>query len=151
MSIIIGFDFGLARIGVAVGSLDSQHAQALTVLHAKKGQPDWNKVDALVKDWQPTLFVVGNPYLDNKRKPSNASSTFLSKKLLEFHKTLHVRFGLPIESIREDYSSNEAQHLLREQRQAWRTTKVRKGEIDMTAATVILQSWLSQALAENHQ
>ncbi len=140
----MGFDFGLARIGVAVGSLDSGHAEALTVLGAKNGQPDWNKVAKLVAAWQPATLVVGQPFGDSVSQPSDPAARQLSKGLMKFRETLQTRFNLPVEFADEAYTSTEARHLLSEQRRAGRAKKVRKGEIDMTAATVILQSWLSQ-------
>ncbi len=144
----MGFDFGLARIGVAVGDMDIGHAEALTVLHAKNGQPDWNKVAALVETWQPTTFVLGRPRGDDTPQSSSPSSLQLSKGLLQFRAALQTRFGLLAEFADEAYTSTEARHLLREQRRAGRPGKVRKGEIDMTAAALILQSWLARAPSE---
>ncbi len=148
MSAVLGFDFGLARIGVAVGNLESGHAGALTVLHARDGRPDWNKVAALVATWQPAAFVVGRPYGGGAPPPSGPASVRLSQELLKFRAALHTRFGLPVEFADETYTSVEARHLLSEQRRAGRPRKVRKGEIDMTAAALILQAWLARARTE---
>lgn len=145
MSATIGFDFGLARIGVAVGNLTSRHAEAVTVLKARNGQPDWNEVRKLVETWQPVKFVVGYPvHGDSSSLPTDPASAKLVKKLLGFSTSLQKRFGVPVELVDESYSSSEARHLRREQRQAG-YPRTDKGEIDMIAAVVILRSWLAQA------
>ena len=143
MSVVMGFDFGIARIGVAVGGFGSRQAEAVTTLRAKNGQPDWDKIAALIATWQPATLVVGTPFIGNAAKSPAASR--LEKQLSGFRRTLQARFDLPVELADETYTSTEARHLLKEQRRAGRTAKVRKDEVDMTAAAVMLQSWLAQA------
>lgn len=139
----MGFDFGTARIGIAVGGFDSRRAEAVTTLHVKNGQPDWDKIAALVEAWQPTTLVVGTPFIGNSADSPSAAR--LKKQLSSFRRTLQARFDLPVALADEAYTSTEARYMLREQRRAGRTTKVRKDEVDMTAAAVMLQSWLAQA------
>ena len=148
MSTIMGFDFGLARIGVAVGSLASRHAETVAVLPAKGGEPDWNEIRKLVETWQPSTFVVGDLPHDATLSPKTPGFRKLTKKMLDFRVSLQKRFHLPIGLVDESYSSHEARCLLREHRRAGRSTKIRKGEIDMVAAAVILQSWLLEANPE---
>ena len=148
MSTVVGFDFGLARIGVAIGSLDSGHAEPLTTLSAKDGRPDWNRLAELVASWQPTTFVVGNPRRvcgHGRSRDAPPPPARLSKRLTEFRDALRTRFELPVESVDETYTSTEARHLLAERRRAGWSRKTHKDEIDMVAAAVILQSWLSRA------
>ncbi len=57
---ILGFDFGLRRIGVAVGQSATATASSLeTISH--RDIPDWNAIDRLVNEWKPSLFVIGLP------------------------------------------------------------------------------------------
>ena len=57
---LLGFDFGLRRIGVAVGQTATGTASALrTVSHST--QPDWQAISQLVKEWRPAGLVVGLP------------------------------------------------------------------------------------------
>ncbi len=57
---VLSFDFGFRRIGVAVGQSATRTASVLeTVAH--RDQPDWEAIDRLVREWQPTLIVVGLP------------------------------------------------------------------------------------------
>ena len=150
MSVVMGFDFGLARIGIAVGSLASRHAETLTVLRAKNGRPDWNEIRKLVEIWQPSKFVVGDLPHDAASPKGGPGLRRLTKKMRGFRTALQNRFHLPIELVDESYSSHEARCLLKEYRRAGRAAKVRKGEIDMVAAAIILQSWLLEAGPEKN-
>ena len=57
---ILAFDFGLRRIGVAVGQTTTQTATALRTV-SNGPEPDWAAVDRLVAEWRPQLLVVGLP------------------------------------------------------------------------------------------
>ena len=59
--VILAFDFGLKHIGVAIGQEITNTAQTFFSLEAKDGEPNWNQLDPLVKEWNPKLLIVGNP------------------------------------------------------------------------------------------
>ena len=59
--LLLGFDYGTKQIGVAVGQAITGQARELCVLKAQNGVPDWQKVEALIKEWQPDAIVVGLP------------------------------------------------------------------------------------------
>ena len=61
LRLILGFDYGTKQIGVAVGQVITGQARELCVLKAQNGVPDWQKVEALIKEWQPDAIVVGLP------------------------------------------------------------------------------------------
>ena len=56
---VLSFDYGLRRIGVAVGNTLTGTAEALATVAADDGPPDWRAVDRLVADWRPAAFVAG--------------------------------------------------------------------------------------------
>lgn len=58
---LLGFDFGEKRIGIAVGQTLTGSVTPLTTLSAVKQQPDWAGIEALLKEWQPDLLIVGLP------------------------------------------------------------------------------------------
>ena len=60
--VLLAFDFGLQRIGVAVGQEITRSATPLPTLSAKKGEPDWSAVSQLITTWHPTALLVGLPY-----------------------------------------------------------------------------------------
>ena len=59
---LMAIDYGLRRIGIATAVLMTRTASPLTTLPAADGEPEWHKLDGLVKEWQPDLIVVGLPY-----------------------------------------------------------------------------------------
>jgi len=56
---VLSFDYGLRRIGVAVGNTLTGTADALATVAASDGTPDWRAVDRLVADWRPAAMVAG--------------------------------------------------------------------------------------------
>ena len=58
----LAFDYGTPRIGVAYGQTLTGTAQAVGVLRARDGVPDWQDVAALIERWQPDAFVIGLPF-----------------------------------------------------------------------------------------
>ena len=60
-SIVIAFDYGLKRIGVAVGNLLTKSARPLRIIHWKKNDQKWAEITQVLSDWQPAAVVVGVP------------------------------------------------------------------------------------------
>ena len=136
--IVLGFDFGLRRIGVAAGDTLTQTAAPLTTLLVGEHGPDWVGVQKLIRTHGPQQLVVGSPY--------NVDGTQgdLSHAADDFAAQLAARSALPVARIDERYSSIEAGAELRARRQSGaRTHRVRKEDIDSLAAAIILERWLS--------
>lgn len=123
----MGFDFGMARIGVAVGQTITGSASPLTVLTARDGIPDWHQLERLLKAWKPARVIVGLPL---NMDGSDSDMSALAEK---FGRKLQGRFGVTVEMVDERLSSREAR------------TRVDEGELlDATAAAIILETWLSE-------
>jgi putative Holliday junction resolvase len=136
--IVLGFDFGLKRIGVAAGDTITRTAAPLETL-AHHGEPDWAAIQARVKSTGPDLLVVGAPYNDD------GSPGRIAGLADAFAAQLAERCRLEVARVDERYSSTAAHSLLREQRASGQRRKaVRKGDLDSAAAAVMLQSWLEQ-------
>ena len=58
---LLGFDFGRRRIGVAVGQTLTGNARPLTTVETRDGQPPWERLDALLREWSPQALVIGLP------------------------------------------------------------------------------------------
>jgi putative Holliday junction resolvase len=134
----LGFDFGLKRIGVAVGSTLTGAARGLAVVRHGERAPDWKAIAALIDEWQPDLAVVGVPYnIDGT--PSD-----LTPRAERFARQLAGRSGLQVETVDERLSSREAEASLKAERQDGRRRRtVDAGAVDMRAAAVILERWLA--------
>ena len=59
---ILSFDFGLRRIGVAVGQHVTGSASPLGVVKNSDDGPDTDRIEALIKEWRPTKLIVGMPF-----------------------------------------------------------------------------------------
>lgn len=91
--ILIGFDFGMKRIGVAVGQTVTKTARPLDTIQAKAGAPNWNAVQKLINKWLPDALVVGIPY------NMDGSSQFTTEGALAFAQALRDRFKVPVYEI----------------------------------------------------
>jgi putative Holliday junction resolvase len=135
-SLALGFDFGLRRIGVAVGSKTTGTATPLVAVPCLEGQPDWPAIQTLVSEWRPDRLVVGLPY------NSDGSESDMSRAARRFGNRLAGRFGLPVEFVDETLSSNEATQRLVGARRRGERRRIRKQDVDRLAASIILQTWL---------
>jgi putative Holliday junction resolvase len=136
-TLVLAFDFGLRRIGVAAGDTLTRKASPVTVVTRGAGGEDWRTLIRAVEDWQPQLLVVGIPY------NADGSDSALTERARAFARELGARTGLEVAHSDERYSSLEAEGRLRDARRSGvRTRRVRKEDVDKTAACIILERWL---------
>jgi putative Holliday junction resolvase len=137
--IVLAFDFGLRRIGVACGDTVSRSASTLKTVPAEAGEPRWPAIAALLRDWQPDMAVVGLPYnVDG----SDSKQTLAARG---FAAELTHRYGLEVVLVDERYSSLEAGARLKSARESGlRRRRVAKSDVDAAAACVILERWFSE-------
>ncbi len=100
--ILIGFDFGMKRIGVAIGQTVTKTARALDTIHAKAGEPNWQAITKLINKWLPDALVVGIPLnMDGTDQP-------ISHQARQFAHALRERFHLPVHEIDERLTTKDA-------------------------------------------
>ncbi len=134
--IVLAFDFGLKRIGVAVGETLLRRANALTAIEAESNEVRFAAIERLIAEWQPMRLVVGLPLsLDGAEHGMTA-------RCRRFANQLHGRFGLPVTLTDERLTSAAADAELREAGFDW---KARKGRVDAVAAQHILQDYFDAA------
>jgi len=132
--IVVGFDFGMRRIGVAVGQAITKSANPLTTLPAKGGIPDWNSVTNLLQEWKPQALIVGIPLnMDGTDQP-------ITEDAKNFAKELKKQFKLPVFGMDERLSTKDARERVF---QAGGYKKLQSAEIDAVAAQLILENWLT--------
>ena len=135
--IVLAFDYGLRRIGVAAGNTLTRSAAPLAVVRHGPDGPDWPHLERLVREHRPGLLVVGLPY--------NADGTAgeLLPATERFAAALAARTGLPLARVDERYSSREATaELVARRRAGTRRHRIAKQDIDSLAAALILERWL---------
>ncbi|WP_454776284.1 Holliday junction resolvase RuvX [Janthinobacterium tructae] len=119
---ILAFDFGLKRIGVAIGNSMICQAKPLSVITATANEPKFAAIDSLIKEWGASRIVVGLP------SHPDGTEHEMSARCRRFANQVHGRFNLPVELVDERYSSA--------------VITAKRGEvIDDRAAAIILQQY----------
>ena len=138
--IVLAFDFGRRRIGVACGDTVSRSARALTAIANFDSGPEWRGVDSVLRAWQPALVVVGLPYnADGTQSP-------MSRAAGSFARDVEARYALPVHRVDERYSSLEAEARLKALRESGAMKrKIARTDIDAVAACIILERWFLAA------
>lgn len=133
---ILAFDYGLRRIGVAVGQDVTGSASPLGVVANREAGVDHQAIAALFKEWRPTGIVVGMP------SHVDGSPSDLQESVEAFIEELR-RYGLDVDTVDERYTSVEAEHALKAARAAGTRGRISKEMIDSAAAVIIAERYLS--------
>ena len=136
--VVLAFDFGLKRIGLAAGDTLTRSAAPLPAVPVSQSGPDWRSIERSLRSLHPGRLVVGAPY--------NADGTpgSLAPEVRRFASDLEKRFGLPVNMVDERWSSLEANEVLKARRASGeRRKRIRRDDIDSAAAAVILQRWFA--------
>ncbi|MCC7327751.1 MAG: Holliday junction resolvase RuvX [Burkholderiales bacterium] len=136
---VLGFDFGIRRIGVAVGNTITRKAQGLTTITAEGEERRWAAIAELLGEWQPRLLVVGIPV------HGDGTAHAMTARAQRFARALAGRFSLPVEAADERYTTQLAQSALDAER-AGRRGRARRDEL---AAQWILQGWFDERGADS--
>lgn len=128
---MLAFDFGLKKIGVAIGNTLTRHARPLEVLRPVTREQRFKAIEALLEQWEPNRVVVGLPLT------TEGGEQYASLRCRRFANQLHGRYGVAVELVDERGTSVEAQAILGN-----------NADDDAVAAALILQRYLD-ALPEN--
>jgi putative Holliday junction resolvase len=132
---ILAFDFGLRRIGIAVGQFTTMTASSLeTVGHGKT--PDWVAIDRVVGEWKPARLLVGLPLA------TDGQETKMSRSARKFGRQLNGRYQLEVSFADERFSSRAAEGEFAEQRARGAVRRKHARQLDAVAARIILENWL---------
>ena len=119
---ILAFDFGLKRIGVAIGNTMICQAKPLSVITATANEPKFAAIESLIREWGASRIVVGLP------SHPDGTEHEMSARCRRFANQVHGRFNLPVDLVDERYSSA--------------VIAAKRGEvIDDRAAAIILQQY----------
>jgi putative Holliday junction resolvase len=121
---ILAFDFGLKRIGVAVGEPELRTAHPLPAISR------FEDVEHLVKQWQPASLVVGLP------TSAAGEPHKMTRQAEDFARRLEKRFKLPVARVDERFTSVEAESRLK---------GLKNKAVDSVAAQLILEQYFDQA------
>ncbi len=136
--ILLAFDFGMKRIGVAIGQTITESARPLDTIQAKEGLPHWETITKLLKKWLPDALVVGIPL------NMDGTEQTISQHAREFANQLRERYQLPVYETDERLTTKDAREKLFAQ---GGYKALQDGQVDRVAAQLILQNWF----ADRHQ
>jgi putative Holliday junction resolvase len=126
---LLAFDFGLKRIGVAVGQTYSCTANELETVAATDGNPDWNQLDRIIKEWEPDTLIVGSPVAPDESE--------IHKLVRQFGSDLVQRYNLPLLWVDESLTTEAANIELQ---RSELSTRKKRAIRDRVAARIILES-----------
>jgi len=121
---VLAFDFGLKRIGVAVGEPELRTAHPLPAVFR------FDEIQPLIAEWQPAALVVGLP------TSVQGEAHKMTRQAEDFARRLEKRFKLPVARVDERYTSVEA---------ASRLKGLKKKAVDSVAAQLILEQYFDEA------
>jgi putative Holliday junction resolvase len=130
---ILAFDFGIQRIGVAVGEPETGTSHPLPGIEIV-GAARFAAIGRLVEEWRPARLVVGLPLA------ANGDAHDLTRRAERFARQLHGRFDIPVDLVDERFTSVEAEHRLRGR-------KLGRLATDSVAAQLILEQYLHDRAA----
>jgi len=133
---VLAFDFGLKRIGVAVGDWENRLAHPLETLAGEGNDARFGRIAELIQEWRPLQLVCGLPF------SMDGTEHDLTRRARRFANQLNGRFSLPVALVDERLTSFDADLRLRE---AGVKGSARKGLDDAVAAQQILQDYFDHA------
>jgi len=133
---ILAFDFGLRRIGVAVGQSVTASASPLGVIANTGHGPDFDAISSLVDEWRPSRLIVGLPlHVDGSPGDMHAHVEGFVRELL--------RYRLRVDTVDERYTSRDAEAVLKNARASGSLGRISRDMIDSAAAVFIAERFLS--------
>lgn len=124
---LLAFDYGLKKIGVALGNTLTRQARPLRILRPVTREQRFADIGALLDEWQPDRIIVGLPLTQD------GAEQYASLRCRRFANQLHGRFGVLVDLVDERGSSVQAQEALGNNE-----------DDDAMAACIILQAYLDQ-------
>jgi putative holliday junction resolvase len=120
--IVLAFDYGEKRIGVAIGNTITRSTRPLSTLRHKTVDERFAKIQVLLSEWEPEQLVVGIP------SHPDGTAHEMTQRCARFAQQLQGRFGKPVALVDERYTSAIAQ-------------QEGAQDVDASAAALILDSY----------
>ncbi|GAA5180096.1 Holliday junction resolvase RuvX [Acinetobacter kookii] len=129
---IMAFDFGTQKMGMAVGQSLIESANPLALFPMKDGIPNWDALLKIIKQYQPTLFLVGLPLnMDD-------TESELSARSRKFARRLRHQTNIETLMVDERLTTREARDELDQYQSQGRGKKL---AADSIAAALFIESW----------
>ncbi len=123
---ILAFDFGVKKIGVAVGHTETCSSSPLQIILNKNDKVNWNEINILLNEWRPEIIIVGKPL------NMDGTDSEIMKKVEKFNQELESIYDARYEYIDERLTTFEAREILKE---------ANINEVDANAAKILIDNW----------
>ena len=136
--LILALDYGVKKMGMALGNTMTQTARAFDILAMNNGQPDWDNLIGIIKVWGVAHVVVGLPL------NMDGSSSMLSKRAHKFarrlaHRIMEQHLPVTVSLCDERLTSIEAREI------AWDNgwIKHERDPIDDISACILMSTYFA--------
>ncbi len=130
--LIMAFDFGTQKMGIAVGSSLIESATPLDLVSMKDGIPQWDGLLKLIQQHQPSLLLVGLPLnMDD-------SESELSARARKFARRVRHQTDIETWMVDERLTTREARDELDKYQSQGRGKRL---NADSLAAALLIESW----------
>lgn len=136
--LLLGLDYGVKKMGMALGNTITQNARAFDILAMNNGQPDWDNLLGIIKSWGVNQVIVGLPL------NMDGTSSMLSRRAHKFarrlaHRLVEQHLSAVVSMCDERLTSMEARDIAWEQ--GWITDA--RDPIDDISACLLLASYFA--------
>jgi putative holliday junction resolvase len=131
-STVLAFDYGMRRIGVAIGNTIVGSARELATIDQPAADARFAAIATLVDAWRPDRLVVGLPL------HADGTAHAMTSQARRFARRLEGRFGLPVALVDERFTTQAARSALSEEGRGGRQHRALR---DAVAARIILQAY----------
>jgi putative Holliday junction resolvase len=133
MGILMGIDYGVKRIGIAISNPERTMSVPLTVIEVKPDSSHLKAVEKIANDYKVEEIIIGMPYnMDGTEGDS-------SKKAMAFSELIKTRLEIPVKYYDERLTTFEAHNLLASINM---DNRKRLKVVDSLAAKIILQGYM---------
>lgn len=134
--VVLGFDFGTKRIGIAVGQTITKTARPLKTIETYAGEPNWEEIVKIIQHWQPDALLVGIPL------NMDGTEQYLTELAKRFAKQLEEHSKLPVYGVDERLTTKDAREKIFSK---GGFKALQKNPVDSVAAQIIIETWFMQS------
>lgn len=133
---ILGLDYGMRKIGVAIGQTLLGTATPLGLVSCQKGEPNWPQLSKFIAEWVPDRIVIGMPYnLDD-------SENDMTERVKIFGQNVSKKYVLPVFFEDEKLTTKLANSELAELEHYKNSPKKIPDLVDAYSACMIIESYI---------
>lgn len=133
---ILGLDYGMKKIGVAIGQTLLGTASPLGIVSCQFGEANWLQLSKYISEWAPDRIVIGMPYnLDD-------SENEMTERVKVFGEAVLKKYNLPVFFEDEKLTTKLANSALAELVHYKNSPKKIPNLVDAYSACMIVEAYI---------